>query len=290
MGLNGKFSSVTILVLVLGLGAVSAVFWQSLRDNARTQAIQEARLIAAEATAIRSYTVAEISPLLANQSRTRFLPHTVPAFAAATTQRDLAKGFPGYSYKEAALNPTNPANRATPEEKAIIDGFRAGGAQDVTISTRDTPQGPVLSVARPLKIVNQDCLVCHSTPANAPASMIDIYGPDNGFGWNLNEIIGAQIVTVPMQAILERARGTFLKLAGGIILIALLVVMLVHLLLTSQVIGRVRTLTDLANDVGSGNLSGGEFPAKGRDEISELGLAFNRMRRQFIGTGTPPAD
>ena len=47
--------------------------------------------------------------------------------------------------------------------------------------------------------------------------MIDIYGPDNGFGWNLNEIIGAQIVTVPLQVLLDRARGTFIKLGGGIL-------------------------------------------------------------------------
>ena len=73
------------------------------------------------------------------QGRTRFLPHTIPAFAAASTQRDLGKTFPGYSYKEAALNPTNPANRATPEEKTIIERFRSGKAQDLVISTRDPP-------------------------------------------------------------------------------------------------------------------------------------------------------
>ena len=283
MGLNGKFILITLLVVVVGLGGVFTMFWRGIRDDARAQVIQETRLIAAEATYIRNYTVAEIRPLLANQSRSRFLPHTVPAFAAATTQRELAKSFPGYSYKEAALNPTNPANRATPEEREIIENFRRGTAQDVVILTRDTPQGPVLTVARPLKIGNQDCLVCHSTPNVAPASMIDIYGSDNGFGWTLNEIIGAQIVTVPMQAAMDRAKEAFFKLSGGIVLIALVLVMLVHLLLNSLVIGRIRTLTDLANDLGSGDLGGGAFPVKGRDEVSELGQALNRMRHHFVG-------
>lgn len=284
MALNTKFSVVTMLVLVLGIGAVFAIFWNGIRESTKAQVIQEARLIAAEATAVRSYTLAEIKPLLANQSQTRFLPHTVPAFAAFATQRDLSKSFPGYSYKEAALNPTNPANKATADEKEIIDGFRSGKVTDLSITTRETPQGPVMSVARPIKITAQDCLTCHSTPSAAPAAMVDIYGPDNGFGWNLNEIIGAQIVTVPLQVPLERARETFIKLGGGIVVIVMIVTMLVHFMISHLIITPVRAMTDMANDVGAGNLGGGEFPVKGRDEISELALAFNRLRRKLIGT------
>ncbi len=291
MTLNTKFSIITMLMLVIGLGAVFGIFWNGIRENAKTEVIQEARLIAAEAVAVRTYTFNEIRPLLAAQSQNRFLPHTIPAFAAATTQRDLGKSFPGYSYKEAALNPTNPANRATPEEKEIIDSFRNGTAKgDTVISTRDTPQGPLLYVARPIKIGNQDCLTCHSTPAAAPPSMIDIYGPDHGFGWNMNEIIGAQIVTVPLQVPLDRARAAFTKLGGGILLIVIFVAVLVHQLIHFLVVSPVRKMTDLANDIGAGSLAGGEFPAKGHDEMSELARAFNRMRRQFVGGEEVPKE
>jgi len=291
MSLNTKFSIITLALLVVGLGAVFGIFWNGIRENAKTEVVQQARLIAAEAVAVRTYTFNEIRPLLAAQSQTRFLPHTIPAFAAATTQRDLGKTFPGYSYKEAALNPTNPADRATAEEKEIIDSFRNGTAKgDSVILTRDTAQGPILYVARPIKIVNQDCLSCHSTPAAAPPSMIDIYGPDNGFGWNMNEIIGAQIVTVPLQVPLDLARHAFTKLAGGIVLIVIFVAVLVHQLIQFLVVAPVRKMTDLANDIGAGSLAGGEFPAKGHDEMSELARAFNRMRRQFVGGEETPTD
>jgi protein-histidine pros-kinase len=291
MSLNTKFSIVTLALLVVGLGAVFGIFWNGIRENAKTEVVQQARLIAAEAVAVRTYTFNEIRPLLAAQSQTRFLPHTIPAFAAATTQRDLGKTFPGYSYKEAALNPTNPADRATAEEKEIIDSFRNGTAKgDSVIVTRDTAQGPILYVARPIKIVNQDCLSCHSTPAAAPPTMIDIYGPDNGFGWNMNEIIGAQIVAVPLQVPLDLARHAFTKLAGGILLIVIFVAVLVHQLIQFLVVTPVRKMTDLANDIGAGSLAGGEFPAKGHDEMSELARAFNRMRRQFVGGEETPKD
>jgi hypothetical protein len=48
-------------------------------------------------------------------------------------------------------------------------------------------------------ITDQACLTCHSTAAAAPAALIQTYGSANGFGWKLNETIGAQILSVPNQ-------------------------------------------------------------------------------------------
>lgn len=282
MGLRSKFNISILVAFLIGLGLVAVFSWQIIRDNARAEVIHEARLIAAEATAIRNYTVVEVRPLLANQSRTRFLPHTVPAFAAATTQRDFTKAFPDYTYKEAALNPTNPANRATADEKPIIEAFRRPGAPDTVITTRDTPAGPILSVARPLRIESQDCLACHSTPSAAPAAMLDLYGPDNGFGWNLHEVIGAQIVSVPMQVALNRANDTFYHFIGGVSLIFAAVLALLNLLLYFVVIRPIRAMSELASTISTGDFAGEEFKVKGKDEIASLAQSFNRMRRSLV--------
>lgn len=282
MGLRAKFNISILAAFLIGLGLVAAFTWKVIRDNARIEVIHEARLIAAEAAAIRRYTVVEVRPLLANQSRTRFLPHTVPAFAAATTQRDFTAAFPDYTYKEAALNPTNPANRATAVEKAIIDDLRREGAPDTVITTRDSPTGPILSISRPLRIESNDCLTCHSTPAAAPVAMVDVYGPDNGFGWTLNEVIGAQIVSVPMQVALNRANDTFFQFIGGASLIFAGVLALLNLLLHFVVIRPIRAMSDLASAISTGDLSGDEFPAKGKDEIASLAQSFNRMRRSLV--------
>ena len=282
MGLRSKFNIIILLAFLIGLGLVAAFSWQVIRDNARSEVIHEAQLITAEATAIRRYTVVEVRPLLANQSRTRFLPHTVPAFAAATVQRDFAKAFPDYTYKEAALNPTNPANKATPAEAKIIDVFRQDAARDVIITTRDTPAGPVLSIAHPLKIESKDCLACHSVPEVAPAAMVDVYGKDNGFGWNLNEVIGAQIVSVPMQVALDRANDTFIHFIAGASLIFAVVLLLLNLLLHFVVIRPIRAMSDLASAISTGEATDAEFKVKGRDEIASLAESFNRMRRSLV--------
>ena len=139
-----------------------------------------------------------------------FPPQSVPAFAATEIFNYLREKFPDYFYKEATLNPTNPRDRATDWESDVVNHFRSGQAQTEFIGTRETPTtGKSLFLARPIKVDNVSCLACHSTPDKAPPAMIKLYGPDNGFNWKLNDIIGAQIVSVPMSLPLQMAEKGF---------------------------------------------------------------------------------
>src|SRR5579864_692011 len=129
-----------------------------------------------DASAIRDYTAKEIKPLLVDQLKVRFLPHVVSSWAAQTNMRELSEQFPGYTYRETALNPTNPADRPAEWESDIIAEFQHSATLKEFTSTRDTPAGPILSVSRPIRITDPGCLSCHSTPAAAPPTMIDLYG------------------------------------------------------------------------------------------------------------------
>jgi len=60
--------------------------------------------------------------------------------------------FPDYAYKEASLNPTNPADHATDWEADIINTFRNDPALKEFSTVRDTVTGPVLVVARPVNV------------------------------------------------------------------------------------------------------------------------------------------
>jgi HAMP domain-containing protein len=136
----------------------------------------------------------------------------------------------------------------------------------------------MLNLARPLGIYSENCLVCHSTPENAPKTMTDIYGVNNGFGWKLNEIIGAQVVTVPMSVPLARAEQTFMTfmiLLGGVFLLLLV---LLNILLHFVVIRPVVKMAVIANDVSMGKPDVPEYVRKGSDEIASLSQSFSRMR------------
>jgi protein-histidine pros-kinase len=278
MGLRMKFNLVLLLAFVIGLGLAAYLSDQILKRNAREEVLQNARIMMESAMGARAYTVQRIQPLLTLQMKREFRPETVAAFAARQSFQALREKFPEYTYKEAALNPTNPNDRASDWEADIIHEFRNNAERKELIVERDTPTGRMLNLARPLGIYNENCLVCHGRVEDAPKTMTDIYGVNNGFGWKLGEIIGAQVVTVPMSVPLERARQTFttfMILLGGVFVLLLV---LLNILLHFVVIRPVVRMAGIATDVSMGKPDVPEYVRQGKDEIASLSQSFNRMR------------
>ena len=281
MGLKAKFNLVMLAAFVVGLALAAVLSWRIVNQNARREVVQQAAVMMAMASAIRDYTDHEIGPLLADQIKVRFLPQTIPFWAAQTNMRTLAAQFPDYAYKEAALNPTNPADRATDWEGAIIAEFARNPSLDSYTSERDSPAGPILSVSRPIRIADKNCLSCHSIPSSAPASMIDLYGTANGFGWKLGDTVGAQIVSVPMQVALDRANQAFRVYLLALVAVFAVTIVLLNLLLHYVIVKPIRRMSAIASDISLGNMDAPEFAERGRDEIASLAGSFNRMRRSL---------
>jgi protein-histidine pros-kinase len=124
--------------------------------------------------------------------------------------------------------------------------------------------------------------VCHSTVEAAPRTMVDLYGNANGFGWQMNDIIGAQVVSVPMSVPIKRADATFrtfmLSLAG--VFVAAFV--LLNVMLYTMVIRRVTRLAGVADQVSLGNFEAGDFKSRSRDEIGVLSEALARMKTSLV--------
>lgn len=276
-----KFNLVMVTAFLVGL-LIAGWFARDITERtARSQVLHEANLLMHQATAIRGYTANELVPLLADQGATRFLPHTVPSWAAQTVLRSLEREFPDYAYKEAALNPTNPADRATDWEADIIEIFRRDASLASFNVERQTPAGPVLTLSRPFRITNEACLTCHSTPAAAPAPMVELYGPNNGFGWRMGEVIGAQIVSVPMRVPLQRAEQQLQALLASLAGVFLVMLVLLNVMLHFVVIKPIRAVTASAEKVAAGNFDEPELKADGKDEIGSLARSFNLMRRSL---------
>jgi protein-histidine pros-kinase len=282
MGLKSKFNLVMLGAFLVGLGLSALFSWQIARQEAYRSVEQEATIMLEQATAVRQYTENQVAPLLEAQNRQRFLPQTIPFYAAETTMRALSEKFPDYHYKEAALNPTNPADRATDWEAGMIDEFRRNPGLTSFSITRDSPAGPILSIARPVRISDPGCLVCHSTPDAAPSAMVDLYGAKNGFGWRLGAVEGAQIVSVPLQVTLERQNRQLLTYLGGLAAIFAVTLLLLNLLLHYVIIQPIRRMSALAMEVSTGRTDTPEFTERGNDEIASLAASFNRMRRSLL--------
>jgi methyl-accepting chemotaxis protein len=281
MGLRLKFNLVLLVVFVLGLGVTAYVSWALLQRNARDEVVRNADLMLEAALAIRAYTVDQVRPQLDLQLMRVFLPQSVPAYAATETLSQIKKKYADYSYKEATLNPTNPRNRATDWEADLVQEFKNRSSLGEMIGERDTPTGRSLYIARPIKITNPGCLPCHSTPEAAPPTMIKYYGTANGFGWRLNDIIGAQVVSVPMTVPFRNAQHAFFAFMGSLATVFALVFVVLNVMLSQMIVKPISRMSRAAEQVSTGNFEIPELAEKGRDEIAVLGRAFNRMRRSL---------
>jgi protein-histidine pros-kinase len=281
MGLRLKFNLVLIGVFIVGLVVSGIISWNLLQGNARDEVVRNAELLMETALAVRGYTVAQVKPHLEDKLDKEFLPQTVPAYAATEALNEVRKKYPDYSYKEATLNPTNPRNRAVEWETDVVNAFRGRAELKELSGERSTATGRSLYVARPIKIANPACLACHSVPSAAPASMIKLYGSNNGFGWKHNEIIGAQVVSVPMTLPVENANRAFITFMLSLAAVFVAVFVALNLMLSWIIIRPIANMSAAADKVSIGNFDIPEFSEHGRDEVSVLAASFNRMRRSL---------
>lgn len=282
MKLLFKFNLVFLLVFALGLAATGYVSWALLERNAREEIAQSARLLMDTAVATRTYTTAQVNPLLETQMKYTFLPQSIAAYAATEVFNDVRGKHTEYSYKEAALNPTNPQHRAVDWEADVISQFRNDKDRKELVGERDTPTGRSFYVARPFRITNAACLRCHSTVEAAPKTMIDRYGTANGFGWQLNEVIGAQIISVPTQVPLSRAREAFNVFMTSVGAVFVVIGVLLNLMLWLLVIRPISMLSRFADRVSLGELDIPEYKRSASDEIGVLARSIARMRTSMV--------
>ncbi len=276
-----KFNLVLLLVFAIGFAVVGYFSNRLLQRNAKQEILENARIMMEAALAVRAYTNTQIKPLLETQLKYSFLPQSVPAYSANEYFNQLRKTFPDYSYKEATLNPTNPVNRATDWEADIIRYFRQTPTQTEEVGERDTPNGRVLYIARALKIKDAKCLFCHDTPDLAPRTLIDRYGSANGFGWKLNDVITAQIVSAPMQLPVQRARIAFAGFMVSVAAVFAAIFLALNAMLVLLVTRPVQRLSHIADEVSMGNMNAPKFQLSGNDEIAKLSQSFGRMRKSM---------
>jgi HAMP domain-containing protein len=278
MKLMGKFNSIFILIFGVMIAAAGVVLHSFFESNARKQVLEQARLMMEASLSVRTYTSKEIDPLLQSLAGDReFYAQSVPAFAAMESSQYMHAKNPAYSYKEATLNPTNLRDRATDWEADIIRVFRDDRTRQEFDTVRESATGPSLVFSRPI-VVQADCLRCHSTPAAAPAAMIRQYGKAHGFGWKLNDVVGAQVISVPMAVPVAMAGEAFRSAMAALMVMVLLTLVALNVALSIFVVKPVSRFARMADEVSKGNLSVPEVTVRGQDEISTLAAAFYRMR------------
>src|SRR5437016_3170469 len=139
MGLRTKFNLMLLIVALVGVGLFALAATPVLQNLATDEVLQSSRIMMESALGARKYTSEQIAPLLEPSMKRTFHPQAVSAYAAKKNFDVLRAKFTDYAYREAALNPTNPEDRATDWEADVINDFRDHPAKQEIVLRRDTP-------------------------------------------------------------------------------------------------------------------------------------------------------
>jgi HAMP domain-containing protein len=279
--LSHKFNLILTFIFLITIIISGAGLSSLLEQRAQQEVTSKADALLQTMIAVRNYTNERINPLLTPQIDTRqeFIPETVAAFSAITVFDNVRKNerYKDFNYREAALNPTNLRDKADRFETQLIDRFTQEPDNSQIADFRTFPAGEFFYIARRFTITDPTCLRCHSTPDKAPKSQLTNYGSENGFGWELDKTVFAQIIYVPASQVFDAARQFWLLVMGMLIAISALVVFVINLLLKRSVIKPITKMSKLAQAVSTGKADT-DFEQKSNDEIGTLAASFNRMK------------
>ncbi|MES1199253.1 MAG: adenylate/guanylate cyclase domain-containing protein [Pseudomonadota bacterium] len=251
MGLRTKLNLLLLAIALAGAGLLAILSTPYLNSVAQHDVEERSRIMMESAVGARKYTSEQVAPLLRRDINAHFHPQSVSAYAATNIFAALHAKFQDYSYREVALNPTNLADRPMDWEGDIVQYFRSNPSVNEQIVQRETVRGPILSLSRPI-VANERCMECHDTPRHAPRSMTAVYGRVNGFGWHVGEIVGAQIVSVPMSVAFAQASNARLVFVGLYLGVFLLLAVLLNL---PPIFRPILALSRIAEDVRVGKLA-----------------------------------
>lgn len=289
--LGTKFTLILSFVFIGGIITSWIILSQVLERRAEEEVSARGLVLIETMNSVRHYTSTMVNPLLADDLAVaeQFIPETVPAFSAREVFETLRQNeaYRNYLYKEASLNPTNPRNLADDFEMSIVNQFRADESLTQLMGFTVLNGEHVFYNARPLVIGSQSCLACHDTPETAPASLISTYGSENGFGWEVGQIIAAQMIYVPADAVFDSARLSLTLVMGIIVLIFALVVAVTNALLKRTVVRPVEQMAGLAKQISADRLAPDavelaavERLAHRQDELGRTASVFQRMAKE----------
>jgi methyl-accepting chemotaxis protein len=287
--LRKKLTTLMLTIFVGGMIVSSVVYYNILLGNAKNELNTLSNVLISTMDSVRKYNQDKVSPLLNEESENSFLLPSIPSYAVRGVFDILTNSYKDmygkYSYKDAMINPTNLRDKASDEEIKIIEKL----SQQDKLAGQNIDQGFLMIngkkqfyTARPIKITQSSCLVCHTSLEKSPKSLQILYeqgkyGANQGFGWELNKIIGTKIIYVPADNVYKIANDNFIIILGVFITIFALTILLATLWLKQYVVQPLNRITQVAEAVSLGDMDV-EFKKHSNDEIGRLADAFTRMK------------
>jgi PAS domain S-box-containing protein len=234
--------------------------------------------------AIRSYVAEKIRPEMESRVATdEFIPESMStSFVARSVFEEVREEFPDYIIKFSSDNPRNPANQAGPDELRVIEYFNHNPTVNKwtgEIELNGRPHFAHFSARR----MKQRCLRCHGRPEDAPASLLDRYGPVAGFHRPVGEVVALDTIAIPMAksqaAMVSRLAQHSVVMFLGLALFFGSILLVFRLVVARRLAAIARHFKAIATQPESAAIA--PIEVRGRDEISVLASSFNVLAERL---------
>lgn len=283
MGIRKRFSLIMIFVGIVTLAAISVATYYLSVQAARTEASRKAEIIFKYNLAAMKYFTEMQEPLISELvEKDRFYPELMSGFALTRMISDnVQETLPGYTIKNASLNPILASDLADEHEKALIKEFQNNPAEKHIdgIVEKDGKRFFYMSEPVPVKA---SCIRCHGKPEDAPKDQLIIYGKKGGYNWKPGTVNSAFITYIPFDEVLDDAQQTAMVifLVGALLL--LVSMLIISLSLSRYIVTPVVELSKRTERISLGENLEEKISYDQDDEIGALARAINRLRISMV--------
>ena len=192
LSLNLRMKFITGLVLfALALGiSISIILYFHFNSIMKEEISQRSKMLLAQSNALQEYVKTVLRPeMFETLPEGRFI---LEAMSSSYISREVMNRLGmeddlTYHYRRVSDKPRNLASMADPYESKLIHMFNKN--RHLTIWEDDTMVEDIEYhvVARPV-IFTESCMNCHGEPKDAPVELLQIYGGENGFHYQVGEV------------------------------------------------------------------------------------------------------
>ncbi len=276
-----RFSWTVGLAAVAFLLLVAALQYQHLCRHIIADGKFRLRQILSQAEAVHTYCRTELRPAVQRLApEAAFEPEAMSGtFITRRVMELFTRENPSYTYKFAALDPRNPANRADELEASMIRRFTAEPELKIWEGQIDRGGEVVLVTFSPF-VVESSCLQCHGSLEAAPRGLVERYGPARGFDMRVGQIAGVRSVSLPVGESFAQARWMVLTnlliTLGGVALLLGVIGYAFHRIVSRP----VHDIETHIARIGQGDFDS-KLPLLADNELGLLGRTLEQMQAQI---------
>lgn len=189
-----------------------------------------------------------------------------------------------YYYKECAVNARSPINEADETERKFVEELNSDADIQIQSGIRMIDNSPHFEVLSRGESMEQSCLRCHSTPENAPADMVEFFGPVRSFGRNLGEVVSAVSIRIPLADAYANANRFSMRLSALLLLTLGVLYSVQRRFYNRYLLSAIVKIRDKALQISTDdNHLGEKIDLPAGQELYELTESFNRMSGDLLG-------